>query len=187
MADRFPEMAADIYPSFTAYTARDSKRTKHSIAAIVWKPDEEESELRFSISYLLGDKPGRGGSRKLHREPEFLNLLRSFGSAKSMAASVEFRFNIDKQQRLAIPLPLAIGGGEGLPRRAEIRGLRVVIPNLTDVALPELSMIIDRPLSEDVHLDIKFDLPSNTVPIEEAPNAALKVASGVARSFVQPS
>jgi hypothetical protein len=168
-ADQIPEASGHFYPSFTAYIARDAERTKHSLAGLIFIPDDHTRDLRVSVSYVLGEEPGRGGPRRVHRESEFLSLLRSLGPAKSLSVSVEFRFRGEEAQRLVIPLPFKVEGGEGLAKQAEIRGLRVVIPTVADAGLPELSMIIDRPLGEDVLLDIRFELPGHTLPVEEVP------------------
>jgi len=185
ITDRLPGLDAEVFASFTAYTARGNGKTSHSISALLTKPDDSPDELGLGITFTVGAEPGRGGSRLLHRESEFLTRVQSLGPLNWVNATVDFVFRDVDQGQLAIPLPFRLEPVAGSIPQVEIRGLRAVLPASEDAGTPELNMIIDRPLGENIHLSIRFELPSDTMAIQKLPKIALEAATTVARALVR--
>jgi hypothetical protein len=185
LTDRVPGVEAGVYASFTGYTARDKAKTRHSIAALLWRADDNPAAVKLSVAYIIGDDPGRGGPRALHRESEFLSLLETLGHPSSLRAIAEFRFSVSDATKLTIPLPVPIGV-EHMPfGGAEIRGVRIAMPHGERLGMPDLNMIVDRPAGRDVFLDLRFAIPIQSSVSPDLPRAVLDRAGALARLVVR--
>ena len=151
-----PPSAATGFASFTGYTARDEAKTKHSIVALLGRPEGVTDALMLYVAYTPSEAPGRSSAPSLRRERDFLEVAESLGAPRWLSASVDYRFSDKTEKDLWFPLPAPLSG-KTARTTIEVRGIRgAMIP--ADEVNPSYTFILDRPANKDVYLSIRFDL-----------------------------
>lgn len=170
--------------AMVSYTAGPrNNRAKHlAYAALIYSKDEEDA-LRVVLvrKYELSDKLPPRGARGRQTLDEIESRLTALIYNESNECVVDLRYPNATFDQLWFPLPTVVDSDDRADTFFEIRGIRGSSVNRENGDI-DYSFTLDRPLSRDVLLDLRFRIV--TASVVDTPRTALKRAGVIARSLV---